>query len=219
MHPEQLPGQLRIGGLTAHYPWRAAGAAVRSRICEKVARALEAQAEGRGDDRLPHHMQVVQHVVETEREANDQERGAYFHLLERALQMRRRETPQHHRLRQCRAIQFDHRHVDLATGIVALVPDSFAVEIQRHRDTRRTREILGVGVELDLDTVGKMLARRVDHHVPARHEEQPAIALEEKGSEALVADYNATIYYLPGTTGWTNLWQGSPTALWFLPNP
>jgi hypothetical protein len=30
---------------------------------------------------------------------------------------------------------------------------------------------------------------------------------------------NTTVYYLPGTTGWTNPWQGRPTALWFLPNP
>jgi hypothetical protein len=32
-------------------------------------------------------------------------------------------------------------------------------------------------------------------------------------------DNNATVYYLAGTTGWTNPWQGRPTALWFLPNP
>jgi len=114
--------------------------------------------------------------------ANNQERGAYFHLLERALQMRRRETPQHHRLRQCRAIQFDHRHVDLATGIVALVPDTLAVEVQRHRDTGRTREILGVGVEFDLEAVGEVLARLVDHHVSAGREKQPALAPEEEAA-------------------------------------
>jgi hypothetical protein len=34
-----------------------------------------------------------------------------------------------------------------------------------------------------------------------------------------IAPVNATVYYLPGTTGWTNPWQGRPTALWFLPNP
>jgi hypothetical protein len=30
---------------------------------------------------------------------------------------------------------------------------------------------------------------------------------------------NATVYYLPGTTGWGTTFGGRPTALWFLPNP
>ncbi len=29
----------------------------------------------------------------------------------------------------------------------------------------------------------------------------------------------ATVYYLPGTTGWGLSYSGRPTALWFLPNP
>jgi hypothetical protein len=29
----------------------------------------------------------------------------------------------------------------------------------------------------------------------------------------------ATIYYLPGTTGWASTFGGRPTALWLLPNP
>ena len=29
----------------------------------------------------------------------------------------------------------------------------------------------------------------------------------------------ATVYYLPGTTGWSNTFAGLPTALWVLPNP
>jgi len=36
------------------------------------------------------------------------------------------------------------------------------------------------------------------------------------------SDYNATAYYLPGTTGWSHqflLELGLPTAPWFLPNP
>ena len=32
-------------------------------------------------------------------------------------------------------------------------------------------------------------------------------------------DTNATVYYLPGTTGWSNTFAGLPTAPWFLPNP
>jgi hypothetical protein len=34
------------------------------------------------------------------------------------------------------------------------------------------------------------------------------------------ADNNsATVYYLPGTTGWGATFDGRPTALWLLPNP
>jgi hypothetical protein len=29
----------------------------------------------------------------------------------------------------------------------------------------------------------------------------------------------ATIYYLPGTSGWASPWDGRPTALWSLPYP
>ncbi|HUZ06921.1 MAG TPA: hypothetical protein VMV89_05470, partial [Candidatus Paceibacterota bacterium] len=29
----------------------------------------------------------------------------------------------------------------------------------------------------------------------------------------------ATVYYLPGTTGWSAIFDGLPTAPWFLPNP
>lgn len=32
-------------------------------------------------------------------------------------------------------------------------------------------------------------------------------------------DFYATIYYLPGTTGWGSMFGGRPTALWELPNP
>jgi hypothetical protein len=32
-------------------------------------------------------------------------------------------------------------------------------------------------------------------------------------------DNNATVYYLPGTTGWGEWFGGLPTVLWFLPNP
>ena len=29
----------------------------------------------------------------------------------------------------------------------------------------------------------------------------------------------ATVYYLPGTIGWTSTFAGLPTALWYLPTP
>jgi hypothetical protein len=41
------------------------------------------------------------------------------------------------------------------------------------------------------------------------------------GSSMFNGAYNATAYYLPGTTGWSDFSAntGVPTALWFLPNP
>jgi hypothetical protein len=39
---------------------------------------------------------------------------------------------------------------------------------------------------------------------------------------SIVFEYNttnATVYYLPGTTGWGSTYGGLPTALWFLPTP
>jgi hypothetical protein len=38
-------------------------------------------------------------------------------------------------------------------------------------------------------------------------------------SEFTYASDPATVYYLPGTTGWGALFDGLPTAPWFLPNP
>jgi hypothetical protein len=39
------------------------------------------------------------------------------------------------------------------------------------------------------------------------------------GSSVFSGDNNATVYYLPGITGWGTAFGGRPTALWFLPNP
>jgi hypothetical protein len=39
------------------------------------------------------------------------------------------------------------------------------------------------------------------------------------GSSVFSGDNNATVYYLPGTSGWGSTFGGRPTALWFLPNP
>ena len=39
------------------------------------------------------------------------------------------------------------------------------------------------------------------------------------GSSLFPGGSNATVYYLPGTTGWGPTFGGRPTALWFLPHP
>ncbi len=38
-------------------------------------------------------------------------------------------------------------------------------------------------------------------------------------STVFSGDYNTTVYYLPGTTGWGAMFDDYPTAPWFLPNP
>jgi hypothetical protein len=39
------------------------------------------------------------------------------------------------------------------------------------------------------------------------------------GDSVFDLDTRATVYYLPGTTGWGSTFGGRPTALWLLPNP
>jgi BspA type Leucine rich repeat region (6 copies) len=39
------------------------------------------------------------------------------------------------------------------------------------------------------------------------------------GASVFDGDDKATVYYLPGITGWGPTFGGRPTALWFLPNP
>jgi hypothetical protein len=39
------------------------------------------------------------------------------------------------------------------------------------------------------------------------------------GSDVFFCADNATVYYLPGTTGWGTTFGDRPTAQWFLPNP
>ncbi len=81
-HPRQVAAAPRSGCGNAHHDRRAAGAAVRARIGEEVALALEAQAERRGDHRVAHHRHVVQRVVKAERKAHHQQRGADLDLVD-----------------------------------------------------------------------------------------------------------------------------------------
>jgi hypothetical protein len=37
--------------------------------------------------------------------------------------------------------------------------------------------------------------------------------------DVFAGDTNATVFYLPGTTGWGATFGNRPTAPWFLPNP
>ena len=91
-----------------------------------------------------------------------------------------REGAIHHRRGQCIAMDLDHRHIDLAAGVGALAPHALAVLIEPHGETRGDGHVARVGVQFDLDAVGEVPARLVDHHVPAGHQEEAFAALEEK---------------------------------------
>ncbi len=95
---------------------------------------------------------------------------------------RRREPLQHSGRRQRRTVDFDDRDVDLAARIASLTPDAPTVLVQHHGEHARAREVLRIGMELDLDAVREVLARFVDQHVPSGHEEQAAVAIEEESA-------------------------------------
>ena len=46
------------------------------------------------------------------------------------------------------------------------------------------REVHVIGVNFDLDAVGEMLGRLVNHHMPAGHKEKPVFAFEEETARA-----------------------------------
>lgn len=162
---------------------RAAVRAWQSRpIRQKITQTLEAHPKGGGDHRLPHDGQMMQGVVEAQREADDQQRGPDFHFRERAREVRRREAAQHDRGRQRRTLQFDHRHVDRPPGIAALPPDAPAVPIEQHGQPRRPGEVRGVGMEFNDDPVGVVPAGLVQHHMPAGDQEEPVAARKEEST-------------------------------------
>ena len=185
VHAEQLPGQLRVAvRAVAHHHRRAAGAAVRARIGEEVALALEAQAEGRRDHRLAHHRQVVQRVVEAERKADDQQRAADLDLLQRALQVRRREA----RSSTDRGSAARSSSIT-ATSISPPVSRPWCHTLMPSRysgtdsATDRVRFCASVCSSISMRS-GKCRLGCVDHHVPAGDEEQAFVALEEEAARA-----------------------------------
>jgi hypothetical protein len=181
MHAQQTPGQ-RLLVAIPHQDRRAAGAAMRARIGQEIALTLEAHAERRRDGALAHDGQVMQRVVEAQREANYTQRTADADLIQRALQMGRRERIEDAGVGQITSVQFEHRDVDVSPRVGRLTPYRAGVSIQRHGVSRGPREIVAIDVELDLDAIGKMLAGLVDHHVAARDQMKPPLAFEEKSA-------------------------------------
>src|SRR6185369_8323757 len=76
----------------------------------------------------------------------------------------------------------EHGDVDIARGVEAIAPDSLAIAVERHRKTGRNGDVVVIDVQLDLDAVREVLARLVEHDMPAGHQEQSLGALEEKAA-------------------------------------
>ena len=163
VHAQQQPRQRRVARRrrpVAHHHRRAARAAVHARVGQEVALALEADAERRRDDRLAHHGQVMQAVVEAEREARYQQRRADADPVVGPGDLRRRERAQHDVGRQLAAVERQHRDVHLAAAVAPLSPHALAVGVERDREAGRARQVDAVEVQLDLDAVGQVLVRR-----------------------------------------------------------
>ncbi|MNF81221.1 hypothetical protein D3C84_634830 [compost metagenome] len=93
--------------------------------------------------------------------------------------MLRGESVVNHRTRQCRTFQLDQRDIDTTCRISPLAPQALAVTIQRHGEAAGTRHIVPIGVQLDFEPIREMPARRIQHDMPAGHQEQ-ALAPREK---------------------------------------
>ena len=181
--PEQQPRQLGPAGALARLAGDhrcAARAAVHPRIGQKVAVALKPDSERRGDDRLPCDRQAMQRVMKAERKSGDQHRGSNFDPVELLQQMIGCEGLKKKGLRQRRAFELQRDDVDRAGRVARVPPDRLPVPIERNRELRRHRHIIRRHMQLDLQPVGAMIARFVQYHVPARHQEQTALPLEEE---------------------------------------
>jgi hypothetical protein len=121
-------------------------------------------------------------VVKAEWKADDEQRHANLDVLERVQEVGGIESAVNRRLWQNGAVNLDGGDVDLSGGVEALVPDGVAIAIQRDRKPSGLGHILGIVVELDLQAVREMMALFIDHHVPARDQEQTSIALEKKAA-------------------------------------
>jgi hypothetical protein len=64
--------------------------------------------------------------------------------------------------------------------VETLPPQCRAVAIERNGEARRLGDIVRIDMQFDFDAVRKVSGRLVDHHVPARHQKEPPLALEEK---------------------------------------
>ncbi|MGZ9112885.1 MAG: hypothetical protein ACXW3X_17910 [Rhodoplanes sp.] len=93
-----------------------------------------------------------------------------------------REGPVNRRFWQRGPFNLDRRDVDLSCRVEPLAPGSLAVAIQRQREPGGSGHVFRIGVQLDLDPVREVFARFVEHHMPAGHQKQAFIALEEKAS-------------------------------------
>lgn len=155
---------------------------MRTRISQEISLSLKTETEGRRKHRLAHDRHVMQSVVKAERKADNEQRRANLDVLARVQEVGGIESVVGRRLWHGGAVNLDCRDVDRACGVDALAPDGVAMVIQRDRKAGGLGHVLGVIVELDLQTVREMTALFILHHVPARDQEQTFIALEKKAA-------------------------------------
>src|SRR6185436_15093066 len=142
----------------------------------------EPQAVRGGDYRVTHHADVVQRVVKAQWKTHDQQGGADLDSSAGAGQMAGGECAVGRGAGQSGPFDLDHGNVDLTGSVEALAPEALAVAVQRNGKAGGSRHVVRIGMQLDLDAVREVLARLVHHHVPARHQKQPSIALEEEAA-------------------------------------
>ena len=118
--------------------------------------------------------------MEAERKSGDEHRRSNFDVVELLQQMSGCEGPKEKGLRQRRAFELERDDVDRAGRVARVPPDRLPVPVERNRELRRHRYVIRRHVQLDLQPVRAMIARFVQYHVPARHQEQAILPLEEE---------------------------------------
>ena len=86
------------------------------------------------------------------------------------------------RRRQQGAVDLEHGHVDLAALILALPPHGQAAAVQVERHGGGPGQVIRVNVKRDLDAVGQVRRRLIEQHMPARHQVQVLVPLEEEAA-------------------------------------
>ena len=168
---------------------------MRARVSQKVSPALEAEIERRGDNRLTRDGNVVQRIVEPERKTqNEQGRPDLDRMpaAARMADMLRRECAVDRARRKRVPVDLDDGDIDRPGTVLALAPRAPAISIQRYREVDARRQIVGVDMQLDLDPVRHVLARFVDEHMTARHQDGARRARRRSRCPSLEVDHRQT---------------------------
>ena len=183
MDSEQHPRQAPTAGFRrrhARHHRRAAGAAVKMRVGQKISLTLKPDSKRRGDHRLPDDRQMVHGVVKAQGKSDDQHPRSHFDLIELLHQVRRRERVQRDCLWQAWAFKLHGDDIDHPARVDAFAPERLVLAIKRDHKLRSDRDIFGINVQLDFQSVRPMTRCLVQNHVAAGHEKQAVIPLEKE---------------------------------------